>query len=473
MAWGPDIGIQYNRNSSKDITSQLATLYTDTTLLSTGLVLYDNTGIDTTERVGEVLTPTSFNLYVEPVINTTITKFQSGGTTMWYLDSNGDLWGCGDNQYGQQGIDPATTYVSTFTKRASNVKDFTCSESTTWYIDEDDKLYGCGLNDQGQQGTGNTTNVSTFTQRGTNVADVKASGIMTWYLTKDNKLYGTGANGGGQQSTGDTTTVLNFTQRATSVASFKLPKETGAVVWYLSTSGALFGVGMNVQGNQGDGTGGTTGNYVGTFTQRATGVVDYDCTAYETWYVTTGGVLYGCGRNNSGQQGIATSTARVLTFTQRATGVKNVQCFLGTTWYTDTNDNIYSTGLNSNGQQGTGNTTNTTAFAQRATNVSKLYVGRNATWYINKSGVLYGTGVNSSGNQGSGDTTTISSFTQRATDVSDVKAVSYVLNLINYYYTTWYLTTDRKSLYGCGDNAYGQQGSGDITQVTTFTKRAL
>lgn len=54
MAWGPDIGIQYDRNSSKDITSQPATLYTDSTTLATGMTLYDNTGIDTNLKVGVI-----------------------------------------------------------------------------------------------------------------------------------------------------------------------------------------------------------------------------------------------------------------------------------------------------------------------------------------------------------------------------------------------------------------------------------
>jgi len=35
---------------------------------------------------------------------------------------------------------------------------------------------------------------------------------------------------------------------------------------------------------------------------------------------------------------------------------------------------------------------------------------------------------------------------------------------------TWYLTTSG-DLYGCGNNNYGQQGSGDTTDVLTFTKR--
>ena len=37
--------------------------------------------------------------------------------------------------------------------------------------------------------------------------------------------------------------------------------------------------------------------------------------------------------------------------------------------------------------------------------------------------------------------------------------------------TTWILTS-MGDLYGCGNGAAGQQGSGDTANVTTFTKRA-
>ena len=89
----------------------------------------------------------------------------SGDDTTWILTQKGELYGCGRNNYGQQGSGD-TTDVLTFTKRASNVKEVKCSDNTTWYIDLDNNLYGCGKNNFGQQGSGDTTSkVLVFTKR--------------------------------------------------------------------------------------------------------------------------------------------------------------------------------------------------------------------------------------------------------------------------------------------------------------------
>lgn len=44
----------WTRDTSKDIISQPSTLYTDTTTLTTGMTLYDNTGTDTGLKVGTI-----------------------------------------------------------------------------------------------------------------------------------------------------------------------------------------------------------------------------------------------------------------------------------------------------------------------------------------------------------------------------------------------------------------------------------
>ena len=140
--------------------------------------------------------------------------FTSANTT-WILTSNGELYGCGSNEYGQQGSGD-TSNVLVFTKRAENVKEVSCSRYTTWYIDNNNNLYGCGYNKYGQQGSGvsgTSNNVLTFTKRAENVKEVSCSDNTTWYIDNNNNLYGCGNNGSGQQGTGGITKVLVFTKR--------------------------------------------------------------------------------------------------------------------------------------------------------------------------------------------------------------------------------------------------------------------
>ena len=85
------------------------------------------------------------------------------GTT-WYLTVNGDLYGCGDGYYGQQGSG-GTGNVTTFTQRASDVAHVVCSRFATWYVTTGGDLYGCGDNRYYQQGSGGTVNETTFTKR--------------------------------------------------------------------------------------------------------------------------------------------------------------------------------------------------------------------------------------------------------------------------------------------------------------------
>ena len=110
----------------------------------------------------------------------------------------------------------------TFTKRADNVKYVACAvhpndaSGVTWYINENNELYGCG--EGAPQGSGYTADVTTFTKRADNVKQVACSDYTTWYITNDSgwslpSLYGCGVNNKGQQGSGDTTSVLVFTRK--------------------------------------------------------------------------------------------------------------------------------------------------------------------------------------------------------------------------------------------------------------------
>ena len=298
----------------------------------------------------------------EEVIN--IYVFSSSNTT-WILTPKGEIYGCGHNNYGQQGSGDSgdtTERVLTFTKRASNVKDVICSDRTTWYIDNNNNLYGCGHNYFGQQGSGDTTDVLTFTKRASNVKDVICSNYTTWYIDNNNNLYGCGYNSTGQQGSGGTTNVLTFTKRASNVKDVIC---TNYTTWYIDNNNNLYGCGDNYYGQQGSGDSGY-GNYVSTFTKRASNVKEFSCSEYTTWYINNNN-LYGCGSNSTGQQGSGDSGYGnyVSTFTKRASNVKEVSCAGNTTWYIDNNNNLYGCGYNSLGQQGSGDTSNVLVFTKR------------------------------------------------------------------------------------------------------------
>ena len=380
--------------------------------------------------------------------------FSSGNTT-WILTSNGELYGCGYNEYGQQGsgTSGSSANVLVFTKRAENVKEVSCSSNTTWYIDNNNDLYGCGYN-YGNQGSGNSSDVSVFTKRASNVKTVSCTDYTTWYIDNNNDLYGCGDNDNGQQGSGDRNNVETFTKRASNVKTVSCSRGT---TWYIDTSNNLYGCGYGEYGQQGS----EDTSDVLMFTKRAENVKEVICTYLTTWYIDNNNDLYGCGRNSDGQQG-SNNRFDVETFTKRASNVKTVSCSYQTTWYIDNNNDLYGCGYNY-GNQGSGNNSEVRTFTKRAENVKKVSCSDYTTWYIDNNNNLYGCGNSEYGQQGSGDTSNVRTFTKRAENVKEVSCD---------YYITWYIDNNN-NLYVCGRNNYGQQGSGDTSGVRTFTKRDL
>ena len=127
---------------------------------------------------------------------------------------------------------------------------------------------------------------------------------------------------------------------------------------------------------------------------------------------------------------------------------------------------LWSTGYNGCGQLGLGDYTNRTTFTQITTNaddVKSVYCNGNHTIILKNDGTLWGCGDNGYGQLGLGDTTNRTTFTQITTNADNIKSV-YCGRLY-----TLILKNDG-TLWGCGANDYGQLGLGDTTNRTTFTQ---
>ena len=238
------------------------------------------------------------------------------------------------------------------------------------------------------------------------------------------------------------------------------------VTWVLTENGELFGCGSNGSGQQGSGD--TTN--VTTLTQRLSSenierIYCASGTHITTLAITTDGKLFVAGRY---------SNTNLTTFTDKTpTGetVTQVACGTDTTsvniWVVCQSGKVYGCGSGNFGIQGSGGTSNVNVLTDRTPTdetVTQVACSNSTTWLITQSGKVYGTGQNNYGQQSSGDTTNVTTFTDRTPTDETVTQIACSEN------TTWVVCQSGK-VYGTGKGNYGQQGDNDTNDVTTFTQR--
>jgi len=399
-----------------------------------------------------------------------VAKIACSDNTTWVLLENGDLYGCGSGYYGQQG-DGTTgsgARVTTFTKRASNIKDVSCSGYATWYITKNGDLYGCGSGQYGQQGNGSTSNVTTFTKRASNVVQVvcskDASYFTTWYIDNNGDLYGCGSGRSGQQGNGSTSDVTTFTKRASNVSQVACSQQT---TWYITKNGDLYGCGYGSSGQQGNGS----SSNVTTFTKRASNVATVLPAYNKTLYLDNNGDLYATGiryYDASIDFGV-----NALTFSKIASNIKQAVCSSNDIWYIDNSNRLYGDGSNNSyGQLGNG-TTNLNQYYDSVgyyfgdpvkTNIAQVVCSEQTTWYIDNNGDLYGCGKGGEGQQGSGGTFNVVRF------IEYMESENNISQVVCSGFTTWCID-DNGNLYGCGYGGGGTQGNGTTTNQLTFENK--
>ena len=328
------------------------------------------------------------------------------------LKNDSTLWGCGDNQYGQLGLENVFS-STTFTQITGDIKSVCCGGNHTLVLQNNGTLWGCGWNGYGQLGLGDTSSRNTLTQITTNVDNIKSiysDSYHTFILKNNGTLWGCGYNGYGQ-----------------------------------------LGLGEDV-------------NNKTTFTQ----IVDvYDvksiyCGFNHTIILKNDGTLWGCGQNNNGQLGLGDATNRKI-FIKITDDVKSVNCGHDYTLILKNDSTLWGCGDNSVGQLGLGDKTSRTTFTQITDNVKSIYCGKSHTIILKNDGTLWGCGDNQYGQLGLEGSIQKTMFTPITTNTDNVKSV-----YCGYYHTL--ILKNDSTLWGCGYNKFGQLGLGDGTDKTTFTK---
>ena len=145
-----------------------------------------------------------------------IVQFICGSRHSLFLDSEGNVFSVGENNYGQLGLGHKTDQNEL--NKILNIppiKKISCVGSSCYLIDFEGNLWSFGINNNGQLGHGNTTNINTpkiintLTNMLPNFQEISqgSCGIHFFAKNSQNQIFVIGNNTFGQLGTGDTRSV--------------------------------------------------------------------------------------------------------------------------------------------------------------------------------------------------------------------------------------------------------------------------
>ena len=457
---------------------------------------------------------------------TGVTAIAAGGSHTLLLTSDGYVYACGNNTYGQLGlgfVSNSSTY--TFTKaRVSNIKAIAAGSCHSVVL-RDDGILACGQNTYFQLGNticltpdGNFYNTFLISS---DYTAITAGGCHTVALKKDGTVWACGYNEYGQAGIGSSgsgskldllyqsgSSVLSSVitvDTAASLADITITNTTIITAQYAKVEtvtisggddGVLMKDGAAVSGNSvtlqvpvgeklPDGyTFAPKEGYDFDVLERKTqaSIINVSAGNYHTVVLMSNGTVWACGNNIYGQSGGETKND-VIEFVQMKDSngfISDATAVSAGSDYTvilREDGTVWACGRNNYGQLGNGSTTDSSTFVQMqyssdsdtaaVTDVSAIAAGTSHTVILKKDGTVWACGWNNYGQLGNGST--VSSTALVPMKDSSGNAMKGVTAIATGLYHTVILKNDG-TVWACGYNTLGQLGNGSTTDSSNFVQ---
>jgi len=424
----------------------------------------------------------------------------TGRSASWALDSNGDMWNTGQNEFGQLGHGN-TSNLDKFTKvTTGDVASATIIKVCYLYystiaLDDQGTMWACGRNNLGQVGNppyeGTITSFFPITAgpiSDKSVTDIARAFDGVHAMTSDGELWGTGYNGFGELGTGDLvnryifTKILDFntnpppdygytrslllenteTGKGPSI-EFKNKNAVSSRIQMEDGASGKMNIGF-VDASFDPKLSGGDGAVLEPFQERA----QSNAMTRGVTINQTGGTMVAGGE--TANVGVIT---RIMATTSNVSSPAYKDFGAGYAYNIApvilSNGDVYVTGENSYGQLGLGNTADQTTW-QKISDGKKIVAGcagTNVTFLISEGGGLWAAGRNTWGELGDGTTTNRSTFVVSYTGLSEG---TKVVKIVNGDDSTLLLTSDGK-VWGTGQNNTGELGIGSTSGTSgTWTQ---
>lgn len=310
-----------------------------------------------------------------------------------FLKTDGTLWACGLNQYGQLG-DGTTENRLQPVYVMSGVTGMAAGFYHSFFLTADGSLWGCGFNQTGQLGDGTTRNRLQPVRVMRDVKRAAAGFSHSLILKNDGSLFTCGDNSSGQLGIGS---VENQPEPVFLMAAVKQVAAGYFASQVLTLDNTLSVFGENMLGQLGDST---HINRALPFV-LADSVVDMSTGSGHSLFVRADGTLWACGSNSYGQlcngdTGDQPVPAMVMEQVQcaRAGGVHSLVL--------KTDGTLLACGNNYYGQLGDGTREDRLQSVEVMTGVMDISAGREYSLILKKDGSLWACGSNFYGQLGDG-----------------------------------------------------------------------
>lgn len=460
-----------------------------------GRVTSASTGSETVSNLGQV---TGIGVAVAK-----ITVNGSGYINAHFLTAAGDVWNCGYNGNGELGRSASNGSYSTSNlarlTTISNVADVQCGQAFTCFLTASGDVWNCGENSFGQlgvaksSGAASTVNLTQIAALA-NVAKMFVAFQHAYFVKTTGECLNCGYNNygtlGRAVANGSTSTVNLGALSVSAMGTIKKIVTNRLFTSFLSVDGRVFNCGYNNTGQLGRvvGNGSDTVANLGELTGMP-GIVDLATGEYTSYFITTGGEAWSCGRSQYGALGREGKTVYSGTTGYDEPNLGRIDnlppvsaAIIGGTQnnvqFLTTDGRVFNCGNNQYGslgriapETGVAQTNLGEVTFASAANIADVQVGYDAIYFLLNNGTVYSAGGNSYGQLGR----VVASAAMGSSNLGQISGLSNIAKIIPGYHCCFFINASGV-LYACGRNdnknlgfstATGSATTSNLGQVAT------
>jgi alpha-tubulin suppressor-like RCC1 family protein len=341
-----------------------------------------------------------------------------------FLDSSGQVRSCGSNNYGELArVDQnyATgTYIIDTIENLNNIISISAASSVSLFLDSSGDVFSSGRNDYGQlgrlvaNGTKSTSNLGKINDLH-DIVSISTGGIHSLFLDYFGDVWSCGYNGNGQlgRIVGNGSQNNSNLGKISSLSNIIAISAGPSHSLFLNSSGVVYSCGYNGYGQLGrNGDNGSPSTINILSVSALTSVISIAAGAAHSLFLNSSYQAWSCGYNNYGELGRAVAAgSNTLSNLQRITTLSNIKSITtgkggyAASLFLNTSGQPYSCGLNDAGQLGRKVSSGSPATANvgRITTLSDIVSVAGAeghSLFLESSGAVLSCGYNAYGQLG-------------------------------------------------------------------------